>query len=113
MYFIALATDYDGTLAENGKVDADTVAALKQLKNSGRRLILVTGRELSSLQREFPDLYLFDLAVVENGALLYDPREGRISHSPTHPRPNSSCGFKKSACPYSPSVVQLSRPGSQ
>ena len=73
MFFIALATDYDGTLAENGKVDADTIAALKQLKNSGRTLILVTGRELSSLQREFPDLDLFDLAVVENGALLYDP----------------------------------------
>ena len=73
MYFIALATDYDGTLAENGNVDADTVAALKQLKASGRTLILITGRDLSSIQRAFPDLDLFDLAVVENGALLYDP----------------------------------------
>lgn len=73
MYFVTLATDYDGTLAENGKVDADTVEALKQVKGSGRTLILVTGRDLSSIQRDFPELDLFDLAVVENGALLYGP----------------------------------------
>jgi hydroxymethylpyrimidine pyrophosphatase-like HAD family hydrolase len=42
MYFIALATDYDGTLASHGRVDEQTIAALERLKASGRRLLLVT-----------------------------------------------------------------------
>src|SRR5262249_43299624 len=46
MRFRALATDYDGTLAHDGHVDAPTVDALRRLRDSGRLLILVTGREL-------------------------------------------------------------------
>ena len=48
MYFRAVATDYDGTIAHHGSVKAETVAALKRCKESGRRLILVTGRELTA-----------------------------------------------------------------
>ena len=77
MYFLALATDYDGTLASDGVVGARTVDALRRLKESGRRLVLVTGRELPDLQRVFPELDLCDLAVVENGAVLYEPATGR------------------------------------
>lgn len=73
MYLIALATDYDGTLAEDGVVSDATVEALQRLKHSGRRLILVTGRELPELRAIFPQLALFDRVVAENGALLYDP----------------------------------------
>ena len=77
MYFLALATDYDGTLAQDGVVDPDVLAALRRLKDSGRRLILVTGRELPDLQRVFPELGCCDLIVAENGALLYEPGTGR------------------------------------
>ena len=77
MYFLALATDYDGTLAHDGVVDPDVLAALQRLKNSGRRLILVTGRELPDLQRAFPEFGCCDLIVAENGALLYEPGTGR------------------------------------
>ena len=73
MYFVALATDYDGTLAEDGVVAEPTLQALRLLKQSGRKLILVSGRELPDLRRVFADLDLFDLAVLENGALLVDP----------------------------------------
>jgi HAD superfamily hydrolase (TIGR01484 family) len=76
MYFVALATDYDGTLAEDGLVTQSTLEALRLLKRSGRKLILVTGRELPDLRRVFADLDLFDLAVVENGAVLVDPATG-------------------------------------
>jgi HAD superfamily hydrolase (TIGR01484 family) len=71
--FEALATDYDDTLAQFGRTDAPTLQALKQVKQSGRRLILVTGRVLPDLKRVFPELVLFDLVVAENGAVLYDP----------------------------------------
>jgi HAD superfamily hydrolase (TIGR01484 family) len=77
VYFLALATDYDGTLAHDGVVDPDALAALRQLKDSGRRLVLVTGRELPDLQRAFPELGCCDLIVAENGALLYEPGTGR------------------------------------
>jgi hydroxymethylpyrimidine pyrophosphatase-like HAD family hydrolase len=73
MYFIALASDYDGTLAEDGRVAPATLEALDLLKQSGRKLILVTGRELPDLQGVFPELDRFALVVAENGALLYEP----------------------------------------
>jgi hydroxymethylpyrimidine pyrophosphatase-like HAD family hydrolase len=73
MRYLALACDYDGTMATNGRVGAATIAALKRLRKSGRKLILVTGRELGDLQRVFPQLDLFDRVVAENGALLYCP----------------------------------------
>lgn len=76
----ALASDYDGTLAKEGVVDKATVAALERLIRSGRRLILVTGRELPDLESAFPQLSLCARVVAENGALLYDPvtREKKV-----------------------------------
>ena len=73
MRYLALATDYDGTLAKDGYVNQKTVAALERLRQSGRKLILVTGRELDDLLRVFPEINFFDLVVAENGALLYNP----------------------------------------
>ncbi len=74
MFFLALATDYDGTIATEGAVEPETCAALEALKGTGRRLILVTGRELPELIDVFPPIELFDIVVAENGALLYYPR---------------------------------------
>ncbi|SRR5579871_3637831 len=76
MRYLALATDYDGTLAHNGRVDDATLAALVRLRETGRRLLLVTGRELTDLQGTFPHAGLFDRVVAENGALLYRPATG-------------------------------------
>jgi hydroxymethylpyrimidine pyrophosphatase-like HAD family hydrolase len=73
MCYLALATDYDGTIANDGVVDESTLDALARLRVAARRLILVTGRELTDLKRAMPRLDLFDLVVAENGALLYDP----------------------------------------
>ncbi len=74
MYLIAFATDYDGTLAHHGTVDEATIDALERLRDSGRKLLMVTGRELPDLKRVFDRLELFDLVVAENGALLYWPQ---------------------------------------
>ena len=72
----AFAADYDGTLAEDGRVRDSTWRSLDLLKAEGWRLVLVTGRELSDLRAVCPRLDRFDLAVLENGALLYDPVKG-------------------------------------
>src|SRR2546425_8249586 len=76
MRYMALACDYDGTLALDGQVDAETVAALERVRDSGRKLLLVTGRELDDLLTVFPHAHLFDRIVAENGALLYAPATG-------------------------------------
>lgn len=78
MRYYALATDYDGTLATEGRVDEATLEALERLRNSGRRLILVTGRELDELLQVFPQVDLFESVVAENGALLYRPATREI-----------------------------------
>jgi HAD superfamily hydrolase (TIGR01484 family) len=82
--YLALATDYDGTLATDGAVDRETVAALRRLAATGRKLILVTGRQLNDLLHVFPEATLFDAVVAENGAVLYRPgnRETRVLAPP-------------------------------
>jgi HAD superfamily hydrolase (TIGR01484 family) len=74
MRYLTLCTDYDGTLATEGTVFPETAAAVEQLIASGRRPVLVTGRELDELKTVCPYLHLFDYVVAENGALLYDPK---------------------------------------
>ena len=76
MRYLALATDYDGTLATHGTVPADALAALRRARDAGRRLILVTGRVWPELQAIFPEYRVFHRIVAENGALLIDPETG-------------------------------------
>lgn len=73
MQFRVVAVDYDGTLAHDGQVAKETLEAMARVRKSGRKLLLVTGRELDSLRTVFPELSLFDLIVAENGALIYHP----------------------------------------
>jgi HAD superfamily hydrolase (TIGR01484 family) len=62
MRYFALASDYDGTLAINGQVGEETLAAMQRLRDSGRKLILVTGRPLTTSTKSF--LSLIDLTVL-------------------------------------------------
>lgn len=73
---LALACDYDGTLAEAGVVSIDTIAALERFVDSGKRLFLVTGRLLPELNMIFSRLDLFDCVVAENKPVLFNPRTG-------------------------------------
>src|SRR5680860_1838390 len=73
MRYLALATDYDGTLALHGRVHEPTLRSLEKLLTTNRKLILVTGRELDDLLDVFPHAHLFEWIVAENGLLLYKP----------------------------------------
>ena len=68
-----LATDYDGTLTDNGAVAPAVLDGLRRLKETGRTVVLVTGRELGELLEICPDIDLFDRVVAENGGVLYRP----------------------------------------
>jgi len=82
--YLALATDYDDTIARNGHLGDDVKAALQRLRASGRRAVLVTGRTLDELLSVCPELDPFAAVVLENGAVLYVPsrRETRVLCSP-------------------------------
>jgi hydroxymethylpyrimidine pyrophosphatase-like HAD family hydrolase len=75
----ALATDFDGTIASDGAVFPETAESLRKARAAGLLMILVTGRELNDFKLIGADLTLFDLCVVENGAVLYDPHRDRIT----------------------------------
>ncbi len=77
--FALLACDYDGTLARGGVMEDATVQALQRVRRCGRRLALLTGRELRDLHRVCPHLGLFDRVVAENGAVLYRPSTGEVT----------------------------------
>jgi hydroxymethylpyrimidine pyrophosphatase-like HAD family hydrolase len=88
MRYHALACDYDGTIAHHGRVDDEMSAALSRLRDTGRRLILVTGRELQDLLTVCPRVELFDRVVAENGALVYSPatrQEKLLGEPPPEP----------------------------
>src|SRR5689334_919781 len=78
MRYRALACDFDGTLAENDLVPEAVLEALRQVRATGRLLILVTGRELHDLLQVFPDVGQFHMVVAENGALVYSPEDGTV-----------------------------------
>lgn len=95
MRYAALAVDYDGTLASYGRVAPETVGALERLAASGRKLVLVTGRELDELLALFPELGVFDRVVAENGAVLYTPKTKAQRTLGEPPSPEFVCELER------------------
>src|SRR5262245_62262028 len=82
------ATDYDGTIAERNTVPEATARALERVRGTGRKLLLVTGRMLSDLQRVCPEAdRMFDAIVAENGALAYFPERREMRRLGDAPEP--------------------------
>ena len=86
-YFRAVVLDYDGTLTTSGRPAEDLLKKLEAVRETGLKLVLVTGRTMSSLRKEFLDVNAwFDLIVAENGAMLY--RQG-VARKLSTPVPKS------------------------
>jgi len=67
-----LATDYDDTLATDGVIAEETIAALQQFRARGNQVVLVTGRILDDFFRVCPVHTFLDWIVAENGAVFYN-----------------------------------------
>jgi len=76
MRYQLLASDYDGTLANQGLVSPEIVEKLRALQATGRKIVLVTGREMKDLVLVFPEYKVFDYIVAENGAVIHHPATG-------------------------------------
>jgi hypothetical protein len=76
-YFHAVAIDYDGTLTTAPQPSAEALAAVRAVRDAGRTVLLVTGRILSELRADFPEVDRhFDAIVGENGAVISQVTDG-------------------------------------
>ena len=101
MRYQVLATDYDGTIADEGIVDEETLAALRRARSAGLRLILVTGREVVSLCNTFDHIDVFDWIVAENGAVLHQPSSGSMQILSPPPPPQLVRALEHAQIPIS------------
>lgn len=76
MQLLALALDYDGTIATHDRLDPDVRSAIAAARAAGIMVLLVTGRILGELRRVAGDLHFVDAVVAENGAVLHFPDSG-------------------------------------
>jgi len=85
-YFRAVALDFDGTLAHDGRVDPATLAAVGRARARGVRVVLVTGRILDELRAVFPEVDRHvDAIVAENGAVVATALGVRPAAAPVDP----------------------------
>ncbi|HEV8676326.1 MAG TPA: HAD hydrolase family protein [Methylomirabilota bacterium] len=96
-----LACDYDGTIAAAGEVAEAMLAALGRVRESGRKLLLVTGRLLDDLRAVFPNVDgFFDAVVAENGAVLYFPRRREVKILGAPPEPGLLEALRRQGVPF-------------
>ena len=70
MLLRAIALDYDGTIATDGALHPKVREAIREARNAGLLVIIVTGRILRELRRVAGDLSFVDAVVAENGAVI-------------------------------------------
>jgi hydroxymethylpyrimidine pyrophosphatase-like HAD family hydrolase len=95
-----LACDYDGTIADGGQLTPDTLAVLARVRESGRKLFLVTGRMLDDLRSVCPGVdEVFDLVVAENGGLVYLPDRREVRRLGDEPEPRLMEALRRRGVP--------------
>ncbi len=108
MWFHVLACDYDRTLATAGRIAPETMDALRRVRDSGRHVVLITGREFDDLLRVCPELDFFDWVVAENGAVLFDPHAKRVEDLAAAPPPAFLAALRDAGVPHSHGRVIVS-----
>ena len=82
-YYQAIAIDFDATLTEGGPPDPRVLDALREARDAGLKLVLVTGRVVRDLLRIFSDAeQWFDAIVGENGAVIHQDGVSRAVSAP-------------------------------
>ena len=97
-----LAFDLDDTLTENLVINLDTVNMLSEAQKAGLKTVLVTGRPFGwadALVRLLP----FSSAIAENGAIVFEKKEGSSE--------NVDCWYWTDDSGYSKDIVPQERVG--
>ena len=80
MQAYSLYTDVDGTLVCDGAVSPENRAALEELVAAGGRFSVATGRSELGMDQYLKDLPINLLAILYNGAAVYDFAKGVFLH---------------------------------
>jgi hydroxymethylpyrimidine pyrophosphatase-like HAD family hydrolase len=80
MKLLALALDYDGTIAHHDVLDPGVLSALAEIRSKGVLVIVVTGRTVDALRTVAGNLHFADCVIAENGAVIEFPHTGYRSN---------------------------------
>ena len=84
---LLLCSDFDGTLAHEGKVSVANADAIRRFEEGGGRFTLATGRYPSILE-EVKDIFSCNAPLISmNGAILYDATEDKLLYEGRMERP--------------------------
>jgi hydroxymethylpyrimidine pyrophosphatase-like HAD family hydrolase len=100
MHLKVFATDLDGTLARDGKVDPATWQALHDAKAAGLHLVLVTGRALHTFAPQDAYAEAFEAIVAEDGAVVYFPRRDIVVMPFGQLDPQLIAAFEQRSIPF-------------
>jgi HAD superfamily hydrolase (TIGR01484 family) len=79
---LLVAIDLDGTLLRSdGTLSARTVRALRDAQENGASIVLASGRHPESVEKLRAALGLTGALIAYNGALCYQPEDGRLLRS--------------------------------
>jgi hydroxymethylpyrimidine pyrophosphatase-like HAD family hydrolase len=105
MHLKIVACDLDGTLAEGGIVTEETWRALREAKEAGFILILVTGRKLDNWLTSGTFGELFDAIVAEDGAAVHFPGSGSTELPFGHLAPTLVAALQARGVPVDPGLA--------
>jgi hydroxymethylpyrimidine pyrophosphatase-like HAD family hydrolase len=100
MKFLAIALDYDGTIALHDVVDAKVREAIAELRAEGIVVLIVTGRVMDDLRRVAGDLHFVDGVVAENGAVVEFTASGYSRALDPPPLPAFVEALQKQGIPF-------------
>lgn len=70
---LILASDYDGTLKQNGTVSKEDIDAIRKFQSAGNKFGIITGRAVMSIRGELEKYNVpIDFLVSGNGAIIVD-----------------------------------------
>ena len=78
---ILLMTDYDGTLAVDGKVSPENSAAIKKFQDNGGVFVLASGRVPKYLNQTKSYFTVTKYAVMMNGSIICEENGSKFVHS--------------------------------
>lgn len=81
-----IASDYDGTLNQQGTVSEDDINAIKSWQNDGNLFGLVTGRSISGIRPEIEHYNIpYDFLICNNGCEIYNDKEELLYRADSDP----------------------------
>lgn len=68
---LVLASDFDGTLKQNGTVSEEDIQTIQKFQKAGNKFGIITGRSIGMIRGELEEFHVpFDFLICNNGAII-------------------------------------------